>query len=567
MNDRMTMTGRVAGNYRILEKLGEGGMGAVYRAVDAMVERQVAIKVLKPEIAANPEVLERFRSEAVTLARLNHPSIATLYSFFRQEDEYFMVMEFVPGRTLDEVIRGEGAMPWRAATDLLIHLLEALQHAHFLGILHRDVKPANIMLTSTRGVKVTDFGIARALGSAPLTREGRMVGTLEYLAPERAMGNPFDERSDLYSAGVVYYEMLSGRVPFESDSDYALIRAQAEQPPPSLANFGVHVPQPLVDVLMRSLAKNPDERYPNAAAMATALREAKARAEAEGPVIKETRLAPQSQFQPASAQAPAKSSQTWLLAAVAVALLMVALAGFMLRQRSVAAKHAAEQAQMRIQEAPAPTEPVQLEPAAPIVQQPPVEQSPVEPTPAPPRKPKLQATHRAVSDPPVSQPTPAAAVEAPPAISLPANPPPVIPAAPAPASAPVVREIPSAPTVQSIREIQTMFVEKMPDGLDGFIRDEIHSQLRHRLELVSSPDRADAIMRCDLEHEEGGHKATGIMFGTKSHENATVRIYDRSGRRLLWEEEVTDKRGVIGIHGGENKLAGRIVGKLKKQLK
>src|SRR5579871_6728694 len=124
MNDR-PMTGRVAGNYRILEKLGEGGMGAVYHAVDAMVERQVAIKVLKPEIASNPEVLERFRTEAVTLARLNHPSIATLYSFFRQDDEYFMAMEFVPGRTLEDIIRSEGAMPWRQATELLVHLLEA----------------------------------------------------------------------------------------------------------------------------------------------------------------------------------------------------------------------------------------------------------------------------------------------------------------------------------------------------------------------------------------------------------------------------------------------------------
>ncbi len=571
MSDRTPMTGRVAGNYRIIEKLGEGGMGAVYRAVDAMVERQVAIKVLKPEIASNPEVLERFRSEAVTLARLNHPAIATLYSFFRQEEEYFMVMEFVPGRTLEEVIRNEGPMPWRAATDLLIHLLEALQHAHFLGILHRDIKPANIMLTPTRGIKVTDFGIARALGTARLTREGRMVGTLEYLAPERVMGKPFDERSDLYSAAVVYYEMLSGRVPFESQSDYALIRAQAEQPPPPLAELGVVVPQPLVDVLMRSLAKNPDERYPNAASMATALREAKIRAESQAPPIKETRLAPEPQPRSVEkvyaagassatplAAAGKASRRLWVIIAAGVVLVIVVLSASMLYRRSAAAKKAAvEQAQQRARQAAE-------EEAEAEASQPPIAASP-SPIIELPRRPQ-QATPRAVTPRSSRATDPAPGIEAPPTLSLPANPPHAIPVNPAPA----VREIPGGPPVQSIRDIQTLLVAKMPEGLDGYIRDEIRSQLRNRLALASSLDQADAVMRCDLEREEGGHKvtnATGRVFGMKGHESAIVRIYDRSGRHLLWEEEVTDKRGLMGIHGGENKLAGRIVGKLKKKLK
>jgi predicted Ser/Thr protein kinase len=570
----MTMTGRVAGNYRILEKLGEGGMGAVYRAVDAMVERQVAIKVLKAEIAGNPEILERFRSEAVTLARLNHSSIATLYSFFRQEDEYFMVMEFVPGRTLDDVIRSEGAMPWRAATDLLIHLLEALQHAHFLGILHRDIKPANIMLTPTRGVKVTDFGIARALGSARLTREGRMVGTLEYLAPERVMGKPFDERSDLYSVGVVFYEMLSGRVPFENDSDYALIRAQAEQQPPPLTEFGVSVPQPVVDVLMKSLAKNPEERFPNAASMAAALLAAKIRAESAapviGPVIKETRLAPEP-----SLSAPVKNSRMrlWIIAAAVLLITAAALGTDVMHRRSVAAKQAADEVQqLRAQRAAA--EAAQVEAAQPPIATPvpvrvieqPIEQHIEEPRPEPPRRQRQQAIPSAITQPSPATPAPAPAVEAPPALSVAANPPPAIPVNPAP----VAREIPAAPPVRSIREIQTLLVERMSEGLDGFIRDEIRMQLHNRLEVVSSPEQADAIMRCDVEKEEGGHKvtnATARVFGAKGHESATVRVYDRSGRQLLWEEEVTDKRGVMGIHGGENKLASRIVGKLKKQLK
>jgi len=456
-------------------------------------------------------------------------------------------------------------MPWRAAVELLIHRLEALQHAHFLGILHRDIKPANIMLTSSRGVKVTDFGIARALGTARLTREGRMVGTLEYLAPERVMGKPFDERSDLYSAGVVFYEMLSGHVPFESDSDYALIRAQAEQQPPPLQQFGVAVPRPVVDVLLKSLAKNPEERYPNAAAMAAALLDAKTRAESAGPVIKETRLAEEPGV-PVVRSKPRRP--IWIFAAAALLIMGAALGGFVLHRQSVAA----EQAQLREQRAAA--EQAMAEAAQPPVApaQPPSIDLPA-PAPAPiveqprqqPRRRQQQETPRAVSQVQPAPADPVPAAEPPPALTVSASPPPSVPVNPAP----VAREIPSAPPVQSIREIQTLLVEQMPEGLDAFIRDEIHSQLKHRLEVVASLNQADAIMRCELDKEEGGRKVanvTGHVFGTKGHESAIVRVYDRTGRHLLWEEEVTDKRGLMGIHGGENKLAGRIVGKLKKQL-
>jgi hypothetical protein len=347
------MRGRTAGTFQIQDKLGEGGMGAVYRAVDIMVERTVAVKVLKPEISGNPEVVERFRTEAITLARLNHPSIATLYTFFREGADYFMVMEFVSGSTLEDAIRGAGAMPWRQAVDVLLRILEALEHAHQYGVLHRDIKPANIMLPKTGGVKVTDFGIAQVLGAARLTREGRMVGTLEYLAPERIVGKPFDERSDLYSAGVVFYEMLSGHLPFESDSDYGLIRAQTEAPPPPIENFGVNVPRPILEVLWRSLAKLPEQRYANAAGMAAALREARARAEGEIPAavqpVRETRMvapaaivhpAPtQWQMAPAASQpmpppaamvAPANGSSRLLWAAGAVVfVILLAGAGFL----------------------------------------------------------------------------------------------------------------------------------------------------------------------------------------------------------------------------------------------
>jgi serine/threonine-protein kinase len=242
------------GNYQLLQKLGEGGMGAVFKGVDLMVEREVAIKMLRPEIARQPEIVERFHAEAIALAKLNHPHIATLYSFFREGDQYFMVMEFVKGRTLEKVMR-DAAIGMEQAVAITSQVLEAVEHAHSLGILHRDIKPANIMLTEQGQVKVTDFGIARLLGTARMTREGCLCGTLEYLAPERIRGVEADIRSDLYSMGVVLYEMLSGRLPFEGSNEFELMRSHLEKPAPAFASLGVHtVPEQLEAAVFKALS-------------------------------------------------------------------------------------------------------------------------------------------------------------------------------------------------------------------------------------------------------------------------------------------------------------------------
>lgn len=258
------MIGSVVGNYKIIDKIGEGGMGAVFKGVDLMLEREVAIKMLRPELARQPQVVERFRTEAVTLAKLNHSNVATLHSFFRQGDDFFMVMEFVRGQTLDDVIRAQGAMQCDRAIELFCMALEGIDHAHKMGIVHRDIKPANMMLTETGSIKVMDFGIARVLGSDRLTKAGHLIGTVEYMSPEQVRGEETDARSDIYSLGILLYEMLTGRVPFSSTSEYELMRCQIEVAPTPPRVHAPHIPLSVEQAIMRSLAKKRDARYQSA---------------------------------------------------------------------------------------------------------------------------------------------------------------------------------------------------------------------------------------------------------------------------------------------------------------
>jgi serine/threonine protein kinase len=258
------MIGYVIGNYKITQKLGEGGMGEVFKGIDLMLEREVAIKMLRPELARQQAIVERFRAEAVTLAKLNHANIATLYNFVRQGNDLFMVMEYVKGSTFETIIKKSGALPFQRALQLFAQALEGIAHAHRLGIIHRDLKPANVMLKESGLIKVMDFGIARALGSNRLTRTGNVIGTMEYMSPEQIRGEDTDARSDIYSAGILLYEMLTGRVPFESTSEYELMRRQVEDAPLPPRSFSKQIPLQVERAIMRSLAKKPSARFQTA---------------------------------------------------------------------------------------------------------------------------------------------------------------------------------------------------------------------------------------------------------------------------------------------------------------
>lgn len=266
------MIGATIGNYRILGKLGEGGMGTVYKGLDLSLEREVAIKMLRSDLTENQMLIDRFRAEAIALARLNHPHIAILFNFFRHGDNFFMVLEYVRGWTLNDIMKENGPMDHIEALTLADQILDGLAHAHHLNIVHRDLKPSNLMMTEAGVIKITDFGIARMLGTSRMTRTGGVVGTLEYMSPERIRGLEADARSDLYSVGIVLYEMLTGHAPFRGHSDYEMMRAHVESPPTPPRAWIPSLPEGVERVILHALAKAPEDRYQTAHEMRVALR-------------------------------------------------------------------------------------------------------------------------------------------------------------------------------------------------------------------------------------------------------------------------------------------------------
>ncbi|UCH66452.1 MAG: protein kinase [Ignavibacterium sp.] len=257
------MIGETILHYKIIEKLGEGGMGVVYKAKDTKLERTVAIKFLPLYISASSEDRERFKNEAKAAASLNHPNIAHIYAIEETEDEMFIVMEYIDGIELKDKINGR---PDKIddVTNIVKQIAEGLDAAHEKGIVHRDIKSSNIMITEDGKVKIMDFGLAKIKDGSEVTKIGATVGTISYMSPEQAKGEPLDHRTDIWSLGVVLYEMLSGKLPFTSDYDHAIIYSILNDEPDSLSALRQDVPNILVEIVNKSLSKDRDERYQSA---------------------------------------------------------------------------------------------------------------------------------------------------------------------------------------------------------------------------------------------------------------------------------------------------------------
>ena len=270
------MTGELLGDrYSMLDTIGEGGMATVYRARDGFLERTVAVKVLRPQYASDAEFRERFRREAQSAAALSHPNIVNVYDVGREDGSNYIVMECVDGRTLNDIIVGEGRLSVDRTADYSMQILDALDHAHANGVIHRDIKPHNILITRDGRVKVTDFGIARAVSASALTETGRVIGTVNYTSPEQARGAPATAESDIYSLGVVMYEMLTGKLPFAGDTPVAVALKHVQEEPVPISLLSPAVPPEFERVVMRALAKKPEDRWRTARSFKNAIARAR----------------------------------------------------------------------------------------------------------------------------------------------------------------------------------------------------------------------------------------------------------------------------------------------------
>jgi len=268
------LDGSRIGSYQILEKLGEGGMGVVYKALDLSLDRLVALKALSSDLAHNPELEQRFRTEARAQARLNHVNLATIHAFLVEQGCAWMVMEFIDGETIASMIQRRGPIPDQDSLPVFRQALLGLGYAHRMGIVHRDIKPGNIMVNRQGIVKVMDFGIARVVADRGITRTGSHMGTAAYMSPEQVTNQPIDARSDIYALGVTLYEMLAGRVPFEGTSDFKVMTDHVSSPPPPPTLFYPHIPAGLVQVVLKALEKNPADRFQTTEEFGAALEQA-----------------------------------------------------------------------------------------------------------------------------------------------------------------------------------------------------------------------------------------------------------------------------------------------------
>lgn len=257
----------LADRYEILELIGIGGMAYVYKARDKAEDRIVAVKILKDEFLANEEFIRRFRNESRAIALLSHPNIVKIYDVLFGEFVQMIVMEYIDGITLKEYIEHQKVIRWKEAVHFTVQILRALQHAHDKGIVHRDIKPQNIMLLQDGTIKVMDFGIARFARTEPQTMTDKAIGSVHYISPEQARGERIDEKTDIYSVGVMLFEMLTGQLPFQGESPVSVALKQIQDVPKKPRDINPKIPEGLEYITLRAMQKDPANRYQSAAEM------------------------------------------------------------------------------------------------------------------------------------------------------------------------------------------------------------------------------------------------------------------------------------------------------------
>ncbi|NMA68836.1 MAG: Stk1 family PASTA domain-containing Ser/Thr kinase [Desulfitobacterium sp.] len=262
----------LSNRYEIIEKIGAGGMAIVYKAKDLLLNRIVTIKVLREQFTADEEFVRRFRREAQSAASLSHTNIVSIYDVGKDEETEYIVMEYVEGQNLKEIIRNYAPLSTEQTVELGIQIAEAIHHAHEHQIIHRDIKPHNILVTEDGRIKVTDFGIARAVTAATVTHTGDIVGSVHYLSPEQARGVQTNEQSDVYSLGIILYELLTGKVPYDGETPIAIALKHLQELPDPPSKFNPRVSLALENVVMRAIAKSPDQRYSSAQELLADLR-------------------------------------------------------------------------------------------------------------------------------------------------------------------------------------------------------------------------------------------------------------------------------------------------------
>jgi len=266
----MNLVGNTIGNrYEVLEEAGIGGMATVYKAKDHVLNRDVAVKILKDEFTTDVDFIKRFNSEAQSAASLSHPNIVSIYDVGHEEEDnlYYIVMELIKGKTLKQIITKDEKLSWKWALNISIQIASALEVAHKNGIVHRDIKPHNIIITEDGVAKVMDFGIAKAVSNSTMTAFGTTIGSVHYFSPEQAKGSSTDARSDLYSLGVVMYEMLTGKVPFDADTPVSIALKHMQEEPKPAIEVNPNIPTAVNDIVMKAMRKEPEDRYQSATEM------------------------------------------------------------------------------------------------------------------------------------------------------------------------------------------------------------------------------------------------------------------------------------------------------------